>query len=123
MSGVTVLKDLVREEGPGAFFKGLTPKVSRVLFTPLHAQFADVRLYRLWSLGLNSCSVIHSLKRLFHSSPTTFEPIALLHEFRLRIDILSFGLLIDVIMHCSPIILLSYVPYSESEKASRSKLS
>ena len=28
VSGVTVLKDLVREEGPTAFFKGLTPKVS-----------------------------------------------------------------------------------------------
>lgn len=25
--GVTVIKDLLKNEGPGAFFKGLTPKV------------------------------------------------------------------------------------------------
>lgn len=28
VSGFTVIKDMVRSEGPGAFFKGLTPKVS-----------------------------------------------------------------------------------------------
>ena len=27
VSGMTVVKDLVRNEGPGALFKGLTPKV------------------------------------------------------------------------------------------------
>lgn len=28
VSGLTVIKDMIRSEGPGAFFKGLTPKVS-----------------------------------------------------------------------------------------------
>ena len=27
VSGVTVVKDLIKNEGPGALFKGLTPKV------------------------------------------------------------------------------------------------
>ena len=29
VSGVTVVKDLIKNEGPTALFKGLTPKVSR----------------------------------------------------------------------------------------------
>lgn len=33
----------------------------------------DVRGCRLWSLDLNSCSVIHLLKRLFRSLPTMFK--------------------------------------------------
>ena len=74
VSGVTVLKDLVREEGPTAFFKGLTPKVSYNHFLTLpRIQMTDVRGCRLWSLDLNSCSVIHLLKRLFRSLPTMFK--------------------------------------------------
>ena len=74
VSGVTVLKDLVREEGPTAFFKGLTPKVSyNHFFTLPRIQMTDMRGCRLWSLDLNSCSVIHLLKRLFRSLPTMFK--------------------------------------------------
>jgi hypothetical protein len=32
VSGIVVVKDLLRDEGPTAFFKGLTPKVSTVGF-------------------------------------------------------------------------------------------
>ena len=31
LSGVTVVKDLIKHEGPAALFKGLTPKVRSVL--------------------------------------------------------------------------------------------
>ena len=34
VSGVKVVKDLLKNEGPGAFFKGLTPKVRSILAYP-----------------------------------------------------------------------------------------
>ena len=70
-----MLKDLVREEGPTAFFKGLTPKVSGIIIiTSVWVIETDVRGCRLWWLDLNWCLVIPLLKRLFRSSPITFKP-------------------------------------------------
>lgn len=54
--GVTVVKDLIRNEGPFAFFKGLTPKVSRRRY-PFHSEnscikYSSLLLARSWSSAI-----------------------------------------------------------------------
>ena len=57
--GLTVIKDLIKNEGPTAFFKGLTPKVGS-FFVGLDVP-TDRYLYRFLLWDQNWCSAIHWL--------------------------------------------------------------
>jgi hypothetical protein len=62
--GLTVVRDLVRTEGPTAFFKGLTPKVTRdVMFRFIHFLY-HCFLDRFWSSAQSWCSAIRLRSRL-----------------------------------------------------------
>lgn len=54
VSGVTIIKDLLKNEGPAALFKGLTPKVS---YIPLRVSNITDLVHRFWLSDLNWCSV------------------------------------------------------------------
>lgn len=75
VSGATVIKELVRNEGPTALFKGLTPKVitPHAPRRPLTDMYIRV-IFRSWSLvpSLSSATLLPS--RSFHGSPTTSDP-------------------------------------------------
>ncbi len=55
--GVTIVRDLLRDEGASALFKGLTPKVTRqFLFSVLVADIVTNPSCRSWSSARNWCS-------------------------------------------------------------------
>jgi len=58
--GMTVVKDLIKNEGASAFFKGLTPKVSLLQFPRVLATVLTPRFFfrRSWSLVRNWCLAI-----------------------------------------------------------------
>jgi hypothetical protein len=61
--GLTVVKDLIKNEGPTAFFKGLTPKVSFPSYTDWVwvSWLIGCLLCRFLWWGRSWCLVIHSL--------------------------------------------------------------
>ena len=72
VSGVTVIKELVKNEGAGALFKGLTPKVYSALF-PYVIVDSNWCVCRSWLLAPSSCSATPWPNPSSLSSPTTFK--------------------------------------------------
>jgi hypothetical protein len=63
--GMTVVKDLIKNEGASAFFKGLTPKVSNLRFfiwgrswDPVSIMLTTMFFRRSWLLARNWCLAI-----------------------------------------------------------------
>ena len=75
VSGVTVIRDLVRNEGPSALFKGLTPKVRSipVLLGDTGGRVSYPTLCRSSSSAPSSSSATPSRSRSSLGSPSTYE--------------------------------------------------
>lgn len=71
--GMTVVKELLKNEGPSAFFKGLTPKVCWPAFLQMsrESNLGAANRFSLWDR--NWCSVTHWLSRLYPCFPSMFE--------------------------------------------------
>lgn len=77
VSGVTVIRDLVRNEGPAALFKGLTPKVRSIAVllgdTGEGVPYSSSSLYRSSLSARSSSSATPSRSRSSLGSPSTYE--------------------------------------------------
>ena len=65
VSGVTVMKDLLKHEGPSALFKGLTPKVGRCIRSVLEPSLTVLQILVVGPKLVFSYTLAQSLIPLF----------------------------------------------------------